>query len=129
VQRGGERGPHGQVAAFLEQRGGQQQVDHHTGGQLAQPLLHGPALGQCRVDHLERDDLRQLAQVARGEKTVGYCDLAGDDTLTGQRSSRGERLVLADKPFYRGSASHIRRMPRSTPLARHRTVVNLTALR
>jgi hypothetical protein len=55
--------------------------------------------------------------VARSEQTLGYRDLAGDDTLTGQRSSRGERLVLEDKPFYRDSASCVRGIPRSRPLA------------
>jgi len=52
--------------------------------------------------------------MARGENTFGYRDLAGDEKLTVQRSSRGERLVLEDKPFYRGSASHVRQTPRST---------------
>ena len=85
-QRGGELAPDGQVAALLEQRGGQQQVDHHPGGELAQPPLDGPALGEGRIDHLERHDLRQFAQMTRGEDAIGYRDLAGDDTLTGQRS-------------------------------------------
>ena len=58
TQRGGEFGPHGQVAALLEQCGRQQQVDHHPGGKLAQPLLDGATLGQDRIDHLERHDLR-----------------------------------------------------------------------
>jgi hypothetical protein len=73
-------------AALLEQRGCQQQAGHHPGGQLTQPPLGGPALCQDRIDHLERHDLRRLAQMARGENAFGYRDLAGDDTLTGQRS-------------------------------------------
>jgi hypothetical protein len=88
AQGAGELGPHSRVAALGEQPSGQQQVDHHPGRQLAQPLLHSPALGKDRVDHLERHDLRQLAQMARGEDTLGYCDLAGDDTLARQRSLR-----------------------------------------
>ena len=63
--------------------------------------------GQDGVDHLERHDLRQLAQMARGEDTVGYRDLAGDDTLTGQRSSHvvttrlGGQAVLPGLRFLR----------------------------
>jgi len=89
AQRGGEPGPHRRIAAFPEQRSCQQQVDHHPGGQLAQPPLRRPALGQDRVDHLERDDLRQLTQMTRGEDTFGYRDLAGDDTLTRQAELLG----------------------------------------
>ncbi|MGW1365499.1 hypothetical protein ACWCQP_50575 [Streptomyces chartreusis] len=61
--------------------------------QRPQPLLHRLALGEDLIDHLERHDLRQLTQMTRSEDTFGYRDLAADDTLTGQRSSRGERLV------------------------------------
>jgi hypothetical protein len=53
----GEPRPHGRVAAPLEQRGSQQQVDHHPGRQLTQSALNRPALGKDRVDHLERHDL------------------------------------------------------------------------
>jgi hypothetical protein len=67
TQRGGEPGPHDRVAALLEQRGRQQQVDHHPGGELAQPPLGGPAVGQDRIDHLERHDLRQLTQMTRAK--------------------------------------------------------------
>jgi hypothetical protein len=89
TQRRGEPGPHSQVATLLEQRGRQQQIDHHPGGKLTQPPLDGPALCQDRIDHLKWHDLRQLAQMTRGEDAFGYRDLAGDDTLTGQRSSWG----------------------------------------
>ena len=85
TQRGGKPGPHRRIAALLEQRGCQQQVDRHPGGELTQPPLGCATLGQDRIDHLERDDLRQLAQMARGEDAFGYRDLAGDDTLTRQR--------------------------------------------
>ncbi|WP_246492318.1 hypothetical protein, partial [Actinomadura alba] len=67
-----------------------------------QPLLDGPAPGQRLVDHLERHDLRQLAQMARGEDTFGHRDLAGDDTLTRQRSSRGERFVFGGQTVLPG---------------------------
>ena len=39
--------------------------------------------------NLERDDLRQLTQMTRGEDTFGYRDLAGDDTLTRQAELPG----------------------------------------
>ncbi|MFG2287901.1 hypothetical protein ACGFOU_17800 [Streptomyces sp. NPDC048595] len=38
------------------------------------------ALGQSGVGRLERRDLRQLAQMTRGDDIVGHRDLAGDDT-------------------------------------------------
>lgn len=93
-------------------RRSRQRVDHHPGRQLPQPLLDGPALGEDRVDHLERHDLGQPAQVARSEDTLGHRDLAGDDTLSRQRSLRScERLVLVDCQFCRGSASFVAAPP------------------
>jgi len=87
-RRAGQLAPHGRVAAILEQRGREQQVDHHPGRQLSQPLLHSPALGEDLVDHLEGHDLGQLAQMSRGEDTLGYRDFTRDDRLSGQRSLR-----------------------------------------
>jgi hypothetical protein len=46
---------------------GQQQVDHDPRGQVPHPCLDLAGLGQRGVDHLERHDLRQLAQMTRGE--------------------------------------------------------------
>jgi hypothetical protein len=81
-----------------------------SGGELTDPPLGGPALCQDRVDHLERHDLRQLAPVARGEDTVGYRDLAGDDTLTRQRSLLGTSGVPMERSFHR-AVSAVRGSP------------------
>ncbi|GED89914.1 hypothetical protein TNCT6_69990 [Streptomyces sp. 6-11-2] len=89
VKSAGELAPGGRVAAFLEQRGREQQVDHPPPGwEFPQPLLHSPALGEDLVDHLERHGLSHLAQMTRGEDAFGYRDLTGDDRLSGQRSLR-----------------------------------------
>ena len=102
------------------------QVDHHPCRQFAQPLLHSPALGEHRIDRLERHGSRQLTEMTRREDTFRHRDLAVDDTLTRQRSSRDERRSWQTS-FYRSSASCDRQTSRSqwwwpVPIPRSRPV-------
>lgn len=114
LQRGGELAPDGQLAALLEQGGGQQQVDHHPGGKLPQSLLGRTGLGKGLIDHVERDDLGEFPQMTRGEQAIGYRDFTCDDTLIGQRSSRvgmtslGRQVVLPGLRFLRPAFTQIR---------------------
>ena len=99
VEGAGEFAPDREVAAFLEQRGGQQQIDGDPGRQLAQPLLGRAVLGQDGIDHVERHDLSQFTEVAGGEDPTGDSDLAGDGRLNGQRSSICNGCLWSVKPF------------------------------
>src|SRR5262249_13466129 len=85
------------IAALLKQRCRQQQVYDHPGRQLAQPALAGAAIGEDRINHLERHYLGQLTQMTRAVQPLGYRDLAGDDTVFRQRSSL-RRAILAESP-------------------------------
>jgi hypothetical protein len=66
--------PDDQVAALLEDGGRQQQADHRAGGKLPHPLLGRPGLGEGFIDHVDRDDLGEFPQMARGEQALGYRD-------------------------------------------------------
>ena len=64
---GGELGPHPAVAQPRKQAQRQHEVHPHPRRQIAQPALHGPRLGQHRIDQLDRNLPGQLAQMARSE--------------------------------------------------------------
>lgn len=64
--------PHLPVPRLGEQPDAQQQVDHHPRGQGPYPGLDRAGLSQHGVDHLERHDPGQLAQMTRGEPAA--CD-------------------------------------------------------
>jgi hypothetical protein len=60
-------------------------------------VLGAAGAGQDRIDHLERNNLGQLPQVARREHPFGYRDFTRDDTLSRQRSS-SRRAILVESP-------------------------------
>jgi hypothetical protein len=81
LQSGGQPCPHLLVAALGEQSGREQQVHHHPRGQIAHPFLHTRRRRERVVDHLERHDLGQLAEVTGREPAYGNLDGAADDRL------------------------------------------------
>jgi hypothetical protein len=76
------------IAQPGEQAPRQQQVHHHPGGQITDAALDPARLLQHRIDHLERDLLRQLAQVTWREPPSGHRHDTGNDRLIQQRGSR-----------------------------------------
>jgi hypothetical protein len=78
------------VAEFGEQTPGQNQVDHHPGRQQPLTLLNPAGRGQDRVDHVERDEPGQLAEMTGREDARGYRDRACYGNLIDQ----AEFLVL-----------------------------------
>lgn len=72
---------------MLEQGQREHEVDHDPGGQQTGTLLDRARLLGDRVNQVKVHDLGQLAQMSRRVDTFGYRDLAGDDTLVGQRDS------------------------------------------
>ena len=66
------------IAQPREQPQRQHEVHPDPRRQIAQPPLHRPGLLQDVIDQLERQVLRQLAQMTRGEHPRGDGDGAGD---------------------------------------------------
>jgi hypothetical protein len=81
------------VPQFGEQAPRQQQVHHHTAGQVPDPPLDPARLLQHRAGHLERHLLRQLAQVTRREPPSGHRHDTGNGRLTQGRGSQGEACL------------------------------------
>ncbi|WP_235965933.1 hypothetical protein [Micromonospora rubida] len=80
--------PHLDIALIGEQAGREQEVDHDTGRQQADPLLDRAAALQSVVDHVERHQLGQLTQMARREPARRDRPGMGYGNLIRQRSSR-----------------------------------------
>ena len=123
VQARGHPSPHLAVAELGEQRRRQQQVHHHPRRQRPDPGLHRPGRFQHRIDHLERDDLGQLAEVTGREPTRSNHHRATNDRLNRQRNSQVKGR-LARTPIDTGSsaalthrhAAHVTLDPTVTPL-------------
>jgi hypothetical protein len=81
------------VAQFGEQRGGQQQVDHHPRRQQPHPRLRPSGALEHVIDHLERHDPGQLTDMPGRENPGRYPDRARYDSLFQQRSPRGEDVL------------------------------------
>jgi hypothetical protein len=96
--------PYLRIAEFGEQAAGQHQVHHHPGWQQPYPLLDAARRGEDLIDHLERDELGQLAQVTRRERPRRYRDRTGYGNLIGQAEFLVLGLSWSDKPLYRNSA-------------------------
>ncbi len=98
-QPGAQLGPHPGVADLGEQPEREHEIHPRPRGQLAQPALHGPSLGEHVVDQLEGQVAGQLAEMARGEHPGGDGDRPGDRRRAegarrgGGAASRGERRV------------------------------------
>ncbi|GAA4847635.1 hypothetical protein GCM10023235_25530 [Kitasatospora terrestris] len=82
VQAGRQPLPHLPPAPPREQGPGQQRVHHHSRRQVPDPGLHSAGLRQRLVDHLERHDPGQLAEMAGRERPCGNHNLARDDRLS-----------------------------------------------
>src|SRR5262249_15485963 len=93
----------------------QQQIHHHPGRQVPHPLLHPARLRQRLVDHLERDDPGQLAQMAGRERPGGNNNFTRNDRLGTQRSSR--RTVIFVDTVLAGAPSRCRPIGPQAPRA------------
>jgi hypothetical protein len=88
VKAAAEFGPHLPVAQLREQHCGEQQIHHDPGREQPHTGLGSPGRGQDLIDHLERNEAGQLAQMPRREHPRGYRHRPGYGNLISQRSSR-----------------------------------------
>ena len=90
MQAGDEFRPHLPIAQISEQATGEQQIHRDPGGQQPDPLLGSPGRGEGFIDHLERNETGEFAEMTRREPTRSYRDRVGYGNLI----SQAEFLVL-----------------------------------
>ena len=88
LQARDQAGPDLPVADVREQPGRHQQVHHHPRRQVTHPDLTPAGLGQDLIDHLERHQASQFAQMTWREHARGYRHRPSYGNLISQRSSR-----------------------------------------
>jgi hypothetical protein len=103
--------PHPGPAGLGEQPRRQQQVDHHPRRNQTHPPVRPAARLKHRIDHLERHDARQLAQMHRRVNPTGTADDSGYGTMSRQgtplgRQSYWRTTVLPGVPFLMPTSQH-----------------------